>query len=44
MSDTEYNRSSNSNSSFHVGVDVLNLLLYYIITFYIFPCIINAKV
>ena len=32
MSDTEYDTSGNSNSSFHVGADILNLLfLYYII-------------
>ena len=26
MSDTEYGPSGNSNSSFHVGADILNLL------------------
>ena len=29
MSDTEYDPSGNSNLSFHVGVDILNLLLLY---------------
>ena len=29
MSDTEYDRSGNSNLSFHVGADILNLLLLY---------------
>ena len=27
MSDTEYDPSGNSNSSLHVGADILNLLL-----------------
>ena len=29
MSDTEYDPSGNSNLSFHVGADILNLLLSY---------------
>ena len=29
MSDTEYDPSGNWNSSFHVGADILNLLLLY---------------
>ena len=29
MSDIEYDPSGNSNSSFHVGADILNLLLLY---------------
>ena len=29
MSDTEYEPTDNSNSSFHVGADILNLLLLY---------------
>ena len=40
ISDSEYDPSGNSNSSFHVGADILNLFLY---DFYIFPCIVNAK-
>ena len=28
MSDIEYDLSGNSNSSFHVGADILNLLAY----------------
>ena len=43
MSDTEYDPSGNSNSSFHVGADILNLLFLYDF-FYIFPCIVNARV
>ena len=34
MSDTEYNPPDNSNISFHVGVDFLNLLFLY--DFFIF--------
>ena len=34
MSDTEYGPSGNSNSSFHVGADILNLLFLY--DFFIF--------
>ena len=30
MSDTEYDPSGNSNFSFHVGVDVLDLLFFII--------------
>ena len=29
MSDTEYGPLGNSNSSFHVGADILNLLFLY---------------
>ena len=29
MSDTKYDPSDNANSSFHVGVDILNLLFLY---------------
>ena len=29
MSGTEYDPSGNSNSSFHVGADILNLLFLY---------------
>ena len=29
MSDAKYDPSGNSNSSFHVGVDILNLLFSY---------------
>ena len=29
MSDTEYDPSGNSNILFHVGADILNLLLLY---------------
>ena len=37
MSDTEYDTSGNSNSSFHVGADILNLLfLYYIIILFLY--------
>ena len=42
MSDTEYDPSGNSDSSFHVGADILNSLSLF--DFYIFPCIVNAKV
>ena len=34
MSDIEYDPSGNSNSSFHVGAEILNLLLLY--EFFIF--------
>ena len=34
MSDTEYDPLSNSNFSFHVGTDILNLLILY--DFFIF--------
>ena len=34
MSDIEYDPSGSSNSSFHVGADILNLLFLY--DFYIF--------
>ena len=29
ISDAEYDQSGNSNSSFHVGADILNLLFLY---------------
>ena len=29
ISDTKYNLSGNSNSSFHVGADILNALFLY---------------
>ena len=41
MSNTEYDPSGNSNLSFHVGADILNLLLLY--KLYVFPRVINAK-
>ena len=48
MSDTEYDPSGNSNSSFHVGADILNLLLLYerivIVFIVIFPRVINTKI
>ena len=43
MSDTEYDPSGNSKSSFHVGADILNLLFWYDF-YYIFPCIVNSKI
>ena len=44
MSNTEYDPSGNSNSSFHVRADILNLLfLYDFFRFYIY-CIVNAKI
>ena len=42
MLDIAYESLANSNSFFHVGADVLNLLFLYDF-FYIFPCIVNAK-
>ena len=39
----EYDPSSNLNSSFHVGVGILNLLLMYEL-FYVFPYLINIKI
>ena len=38
ISDLEYDPSSMSNSSFHVGADILNLL------FYNFPCIVHTEI
>ena len=43
ISVTEYDASGNSNLSFHVGADILNLLLLYEL-FYIFPSVINTKI
>ena len=43
ISDTEYDPSGNSNYLFPVRADILNLSFLYVV-FYIFPCIINAKV
>ena len=43
ISDTEYDPSGNSNLSFHVRADILNLLLLYEL-FYVSSCVINAKV
>ena len=40
--DREYCPSGNSNSLFHVGAAILNLLFLYDF-FYIFPRIVNAK-
>ena len=37
----EYDPSGSSNSTFHVGSDILNLLLYEL---FVFPCVINAKI
>ena len=34
MSDTEYDPSDNSNSSFHAGADILNLLFLYDFIFF----------
>ena len=42
ISDTEYDPSGNSNSSVHVGTGILNLNIF-VLNFYIFPCIVNAK-
>ena len=42
ISDTEYDPSGNSNSSFHVEADILNTLFLY--DFFIFPHIVNAKI
>ena len=42
-SGAEYDPSGNSNSLLHFGADILNLLFLYDF-FYIFPCIVNAKV
>ena len=41
VSDTEYDLSFNSNFSFHVGADTLNLLFLY--NLYIFPCIVYVR-
>ena len=41
--DIEYDPSGNSNSSFHVRADILDLLFLYEF-FYFFPCIVNAKI
>ena len=43
MSGIESHPSGNSNSSFDVGLDIVNWLFLYDF-FYIFPCIVNAKV
>ena len=43
MSDTEYDPSGNSNSSFDVVVDILNLLFLYDF-FYIFSCKVYVKI
>ena len=42
MSNTEYDPSGNSNLSFHVGADILNLLFLFEF-FYIFLFIVDAK-
>ena len=39
MYDTEYDPPGNSNSSIHVGTDIIFVRL-----FYIFPCVVNAMV
>ena len=31
LNDTEYDPSGNSNLSFHIGADILNLLLSYVL-------------
>ena len=41
MSDTEYDLSGSSHSSFHVGAGILNLLFLY--DFLYFQCIVNVK-
>ena len=43
ISETEYDPSGDSNSSFYVGADILDLLCLHDF-FFIFSCIINAKV
>ena len=43
MSDIEYNPSGNSNSSFQVVADNLDLLLLYDL-FYIFSSIVNIEI
>ena len=42
ISDTEYDSSSNLDVSFHVRAEILYLLFFY--DFYIFSCIVYAKV
>ena len=42
ISDTEYDPSGNSNSLFHVGADILNIVFVW--RFYIFLWIVNAKI
>ena len=50
ISDTESNPSGNSNVSFHLGADILNLFLCFytcfllLWDFYIFPCVVDAKI
>ena len=43
MFDTEYDTAGNSNSSFHLVADILNLLYFYD-HFIFFSCIVNAKI
>ena len=43
LSDAEYDPSDNSNSSFHVWAYIINLIIF-VWHFFIFPCIVNAKV
>ena len=43
MSDTEYNPSGNSNSPFHVGHKILDLLPLYDF-FIFFPCIAHDEI
>ena len=44
LSDSEYDPSGNSDSSFHSWADFLNLLFLYDLYDYILPCIIHAKI
>ena len=45
MSDTEYEPSDNSNLSFQVGTDILNLLgVFFLTFFYPFLCIVFANI
>ena len=41
MSGAEYDPSGKSNLSFHVGADILNVLLW---AFYVFSYVINTKI
>ena len=43
MSDTNYDPSGNSNDSFHIGVDILNLLFLYHIFFISFHVYLMLK-
>ena len=42
ISDTEYDQSGNSNSSCHIGAEILNLLFFY--DFFIFFHVVSTKI